>query len=261
MRLSGLELIKAYRNYPERYLPVPDRTGQTPSVNEYGEHNIGWNAGLLEDNRPYFVECWAVDHITMLTFYCSTGGLKDRSKSELMQILLDTGYFRFVNDEERSCELSTFSDSEGNEFFSINITAGIDEDPPLIKGAPLISWSVLNEYNKTEEMKREELFSTWPAHIKIWLDDVREAPEGYFRCKSVNEAKRLISACEDEATVIDVIDCDHDLGDYAADGGDGISLIDWLAERGTHYPIEIHTMNPVGREKMQREIDRYWNER
>ena len=110
-------------------------------------------------------------------------------------------------------------------------------------------------------MKKKGLVSASPEHIKIWLDDVREAPEGYFRCKSVNEAKRLISACEDEATVIDVIDCDHDLGDYAADGGEGISLIDWLAERGTHYPIEIHTMNPVGRENMQREIDRYWNER
>ena len=32
MKLTGLELIKAYRNYPERYLPMPDRTGQTPSV-------------------------------------------------------------------------------------------------------------------------------------------------------------------------------------------------------------------------------------
>ena len=59
--------------------------------------------------------------------------------------------------------------------------------------------------------------------------------------------------------VIDVIDCDHDLGDYAPDGGDGIKLIDWLAERKTYYPIELHTMNPVGRENMQREVERYWN--
>ena len=32
----------------------------------------------------------------------------------------------------------------------------------------------------------------------------------------------------------------------------------WLAERGTYYPIWLHTMNPVGRENMQRTIDRYW---
>lgn len=28
----------------------------------------------------------------------------------------------------------------------------------------------------------------------------------------------------------------------------------------TYYPVKLHTMNPVGRENMQREIDRYWNE-
>ena len=93
--------------------------------------------------------------------------------------------------------------------------------------------------------------------MKIWLDDIREAPEGYILCHSVNEAKRQIEKNE-KMTTIEVIDCDHDLGDYYPDGGDGIKLIDWLAERGTYYPIRLHTMNPVGRENMQRTIDRYW---
>ena len=100
-----------------------------------------------------------------------------------------------------------------------------------------------------------------PDHIKLWLDDVREAPEGYCHCHSVNEAKEKIIECEKEFIVIDEIDCDHDLGAYASDGGDGIKLIDWLAERKTYYPVRLHTMNPVGRENMQREIDRYWNAR
>ena len=94
--------------------------------------------------------------------------------------------------------------------------------------------------------------------IKIWLDDIRLAPNGYFHCRSVNEAKLKIAHCEAEKNQIEVIDCDHDLGDYAADGGDGIKLIDWLAERKTFYPIKLHTQNPVGRENMQREINRYW---
>lgn len=99
-----------------------------------------------------------------------------------------------------------------------------------------------------------------PEHVKIWLDDLREAPEGYCHCRSVNEAKKMITECEKNYSVIDEINCDHDLGDYAGDGGDGIKLIDWLAERKTHYPVKLHTMNPVGRENMQREIDRYWSE-
>ena len=28
--------------------------------------------------------------------------------------------------------------------------------------------------------------------MKLWIDDVRPAPEGYVWCKSVNEAKTLI---------------------------------------------------------------------
>lgn len=92
--------------------------------------------------------------------------------------------------------------------------------------------------------------------MKIWLDDIREASEGYILCHSVNETKRMIEANE-ELTNIGIIDRDHDLGDYYPDGGDGIKLIDWLEERGTFYPIRLHTMNPVGKENMQLTINRY----
>lgn len=91
--------------------------------------------------------------------------------------------------------------------------------------------------------------------MKIWLDDIRPAPKGYIWCKSVNTAKKVIESSKES---ISVIDCDHDLGDFASDGGDGIKLLDWLAETNRFYPIHIHTMNPVGRENMLRLIRRYW---
>ncbi|MBO5327606.1 MAG: hypothetical protein J6B04_00365 [Clostridia bacterium] len=94
--------------------------------------------------------------------------------------------------------------------------------------------------------------------MKIWLDDVRPAPKGYILCKSVNEAIAAILQAEKAGDCIDVIDCDHDLGDYFEDGGDGIKLLDWLAERSTFYPVELHTMNPVGRDNMLRLINAYW---
>ena len=97
-----------------------------------------------------------------------------------------------------------------------------------------------------------------PGHVKLWLDDLREPPEGYIQCRSVNEAKAKITECELSLSVIDIIDCDHDLGDFASAGGDGIKLLDWLAERETYYPVALHTMNPVGRANMQRIIDRFW---
>lgn len=91
--------------------------------------------------------------------------------------------------------------------------------------------------------------------MKIWLDDVRKAPDGYVHCRSVNEAINAIKLANEP---IELLDLDHDLGDYAIDGGDGIKLLDWLAETEQYYPIKLHTLNPVGRENMQRLIDRYW---
>lgn len=92
--------------------------------------------------------------------------------------------------------------------------------------------------------------------MKLWIDDVRRPPNGYFWCKSVNEAKRVIikeeqSICDPlhnchPWNIISLIDIDHDAGDYAWDGGDYIKLLDWLEETGRSYPIRIHSMNPVG---------------
>ena len=93
--------------------------------------------------------------------------------------------------------------------------------------------------------------------MKIWLDDLRPAPKEYIWCRSVNEAIRFIKSTDCE---IELIDCDHDLGDYAKDGGDGIKLLDWLAEQRLFYEINLHTMNPVGRANMERMIRRYWND-
>ena len=96
--------------------------------------------------------------------------------------------------------------------------------------------------------------------MKLWLDDLRPVPYGYEGAKSVNEAKKLIQEAEHNGIEIEALDLDHDLGDYADQGGDAIRLLDWLAERGTFYPVEIHTANPVGRANMERMLARYWGE-
>ena len=84
---------------------------------------------------------------------------------------------------------------------------------------------------------------------------LRSAPNGYVHCHSVNEAIELIKATKEP---IELLDLDHDLGDYAFGGGDGIKLLDYLAETEQYYPVKLHTMNPVDRENMQRLINRYW---
>lgn len=125
--------------------------------------------------------------------------------------------------------------------------------------------------------------------IKLWIDDVRPAPEGYVWYKSVNEAKERIEDLEKEQQYfqdlafrflhsgdrmayhnvmkmcnrrgIEFIDIDHDSGDYNIDGGDYIRLLDWLEETGRNYPIRIHSANAVGVENMRRIIQRNgWKE-
>lgn len=128
---------------------------------------------------------------------------------------------------------------------------------------------------------------------KLWVDDVRPAPKGYWHCVSVNIVKEFIQVIEDQNKVvleynqliedcnktrlafnqvtddnnetilrhkplnkILVIDIDHDAGDYAKDGGDYIKLLDWLEETGRNYPIRIHSQNPVGVQNMRRIIQK-----
>lgn len=94
--------------------------------------------------------------------------------------------------------------------------------------------------------------------VKIYVDDVRPVPEGYEGTKSVDETIALIEELEAKGVEIELLDLDHDLGDYAKYGGDAIKILDYLAERETYYPIAIHTANPVGRANMERMIERYW---
>ena len=94
--------------------------------------------------------------------------------------------------------------------------------------------------------------------IKIWVDDIRPVPAGYEGTKSVDETIALIEEIESAGGIVELLDLDHDLGDYAQFGGDAIKILDYLAERETFYPIAIHTANPVGRANMERMIERYW---
>lgn len=113
------------------------------------------------------------------------------------------------------------------------------------------------------------------TNMKIWIDDVRPAPDGYVWIKSVNEAKlfivrnkcyeKLINLHDsglrklfefDNDTHIELIDIDHDAGEYASDGGDYIKLLDWLEEENYNVPVHIHSMNPVGIVNMRRIIQR-----
>lgn len=102
--------------------------------------------------------------------------------------------------------------------------------------------------------------------MKIWVDDIRPAPEGYIWCSSTNEALRLIVPNIED---VEIIHLDHDMGDTF--GGDAIIILEEL-ERKSHRDVtfalavnkiifKIHSMNPVGVENMRRIIHKNgWKE-
>lgn len=105
--------------------------------------------------------------------------------------------------------------------------------------------------------------------MKIWVDDVRPAPEGYVWCQTTNEVKHVIQNIfslyhiHNTANLphIELLDLDHDAGDLARWGGDYIKILDWLERQGWSIPIRLHTMNPVRRENMKAIIQKNgWTE-
>ena len=97
--------------------------------------------------------------------------------------------------------------------------------------------------------------------IKVWIDDIREAPEGHTWCRSTNSALRFITQNKD---YIELIDLDHDAGDYQQDGGDFIGVLkelERLSRNPRRSPIykdiiktwkfRLHSSNPVGLQNMR----------
>ena len=84
--------------------------------------------------------------------------------------------------------------------------------------------------------------------MKLWIDDIRPAPDGFIWCKSINQTKAAITAYEHQYSCDNIlIDLDHDAGDYC-------KILDWLEEKNivdTGYFFKIHSKNPVGIMKME----------
>ena len=107
--------------------------------------------------------------------------------------------------------------------------------------------------------------------MKLWIDDVRPAPDGYIHLHNTDEALRFI---RENYSNISIISLDHDAGDYTIYGGDYINVLNEL-ERLAHgatwgelyqnafanYSFILHTANPVGAANMRRIIERNgWRE-
>ena len=114
--------------------------------------------------------------------------------------------------------------------------------------------------------------------MKIWIDDVRPAPEGWTWKRTVNDAWELIKCIyainffKYDVEMVE-ISLDHDASDeYSKFGGDYIEILnkleyyanistDWEQYIKKYISFHIHSQNPVGVENMRRIIRRNgWKE-
>lgn len=103
--------------------------------------------------------------------------------------------------------------------------------------------------------------------IKIWVDDVREMPEDYNIWEKTSYGTfDLLEICYKQQMPVK-LSLDHDSGLYAANGGDYINILALLEEKSNEseswkqfienkITFHLHTLNPIGRENMQRIIQK-----
>lgn len=107
--------------------------------------------------------------------------------------------------------------------------------------------------------------------ITLWLDDTRPPWKyGYLGAEWVKTADEAIALLRTGR--VKFASLDHDLHDeHYVNAGDpnsfkektGMAVVEWMEQTNTWPPngVAVHSMNPVGRERMQAVIDRHYSKR
>jgi len=119
--------------------PVPDRSNYVPNPSKSPENDqvdIGWNEGTLSDGRPFRMECWAQDQVTMLTIFMSARGIEDVDDAFFADLLEREGLVRF-QPGRRYVSAARWHDVAGNDLWSVNVVVGDDEGVFVSDSLPL----------------------------------------------------------------------------------------------------------------------------
>lgn len=83
--------------------------------------------------------------------------------------------------------------------------------------------------------------------MRIWLDDLRPAPDGWYHCRTAEEAILLLGSGD-----VTAVSLDHDLGTPLS-GYEVACFIERGAFEGTLPRIvcHVHSQNPEGAKRME----------
>ena len=169
--MDGIKALKHYRENKSDYLPLIDHADKIfSSRSGNGDINIGWNCGFI-GNRPFFSELWATSGITVLTVFMSTIGIEDCSISDIETLLIEEArYYTKLEGYVSPSTMPKFKDHNGNEFYSINITVGFEDEDALIDGGIIYPFAMLNEFNAppaAKEKKEKKEITYFLIHEEI----------------------------------------------------------------------------------------------
>ena len=99
---------------------------------------IGWAEGILSDERPYWLECWAENQTTCMTIFISALGIETWSSDQVMQYLLtEKLYSRTENPFYGSAQTYSY---DNDLWWSANIVIGNDDNLYCDSTIPLKSY-------------------------------------------------------------------------------------------------------------------------
>lgn len=84
--------------------------------------------------------------------------------------------------------------------------------------------------------------------INLYVDDLRDCPDGYTLARTCSEAIKILESRE-----VNILTLDHDLGEdeEGKELPNGYDLVKYFCEHGLRVnKIYMHTDNPVGRNNM-----------
>jgi hypothetical protein len=126
----------SYRAYPpSRMYPAPDRANHKPNFDLTPERDyldVGWSGGRLSDGRPFRVEYWYWEEVSILTYFMSTKGIEDATDGDFEELLVDEGLLTFVS-KDPVVKSKKIRDASGNEMWSINVAVG-EHDELFVSG-------------------------------------------------------------------------------------------------------------------------------
>jgi hypothetical protein len=119
--------------------PKPDRSNYKPNFRKTAENpqlDIGWAEGRLTDGRPYRMEAWCEDQVTMVTFFFASAGLERLTNREL-QVLLEQEELLHFTSSRRHASAMQITDAAGAWLWSVSVVIG-DEDGLYAGGGPMV---------------------------------------------------------------------------------------------------------------------------